>query len=356
MTRSRLVLLQPTESPHPVRRWFASSGETMPYRLVHVIGEVDDVCWIAPVVAALNQAGAFEHIVVDTSPGSDAVRALAEFGVPALTHALDVRGRSAPRRLGALLDGFDALLAAGTPTAAIVYSDDDASVACALSAARAGVPLIQVEPRPDADAPRDGTGTVLLNRLADLVLATDEAHEERLVLEHVPRHRIRVVGDPLIEVIRRHARRSAALEVCRRHGVEPGGYALVAVDGPVPASVAALASRLPLLVTRRGSAAQELQPLLESGRARLVEPSGFAARLCLERAAGAIITDSKRVADRAALLAVPCRLISSRTGDLTALHPRRRGVSLGAQSLRDGGAPGRLAEAIITSFARVVAV
>jgi UDP-N-acetylglucosamine 2-epimerase (non-hydrolysing) len=349
MSRSRLALVKPN-AQRPQRRWIASSGGASPYRLVHVIGAVDDVCRIAPVVAALNQAGTFEHIAVDATAGPEAARALDELGVPVLTHALDVGGRSAPRRLGALLEGFDALHAAGAPNAAIVYADDDASVACALAAARAGVPLVQVEPR-------GGTDAMLLNRLADLVLATDEGHEERLVRRHVPRHRIRVVGDPLVEVFRRHASRSAALEACRRHGVQPGGYALVAVEGSLPPSLAALKSRLPLLVALgREADARALAPQLEDGRTRVVVPAGLAVRLCLERAAGAILTDSRRAADRAEALAVPYRLVTDWTAELGALRPRRRGVGLGANSLRDSGAPARLADAIIASFARVVAI
>jgi len=358
VARSRLVLLGP-DGPRPARRWLARSPGLRAYRVVHVVGELDDVCRIAPVASALDDAGAFEHVVVDTSPGQDAGRALRELGVPARTRPLDVGGRSTARRLGALLEGFEALLADETPIVAIVYADDDAALACALSAAKRQIPLIQAQPRAGEAALEAAANGALLHRLADLVLATDPAHEDQLVRQHVPRHRIRVVGDPLVDLVRRHARRSAAVEVCGRHGVEPGRYVLVTLAGSASPSLAdpvrALAARLPVLL-QLAEPAPELSALIESVPAKVIEPPSVAARLCLERAAGAIITDSRRVIERAAVLGVPSRLIKGEAWDLTGLRTRRRGVGLGSQSLRDGGAPGRLADAIIANFARVVPV
>ncbi len=375
--RSRLVLLDPVDGQHTSRQWLAVGGEQDTSRMLHVIGEVDDVCRVVPVCAALDGAGAFDHVAVDASPGPGASSALEEFGVSLTTRRLDITGRSIARRLGALLEGFDGLLPAEAPMAVIIYSDDDASLACALSAARHRVPVVRVIAGVDdtGASPVDTNG-ILLNRLADLLLAPNQEHADRLVREHVPRHRIQVVGDPLMDMVRRYTRRSVALAVCRGHGVQPGGFAFVELTGRhVSATLAeplsALAARFPLLVQIDPSAESAyeragLTALLREREATFVEPGGFAARLCLERAAAAIVTDSRRTRDRAALLSVPCRLVSETRGapasadgdawDIAGLLRRHRGSNFGAKSLRDGGAPGRLADAIIANFARVAAV
>jgi UDP-N-acetylglucosamine 2-epimerase (non-hydrolysing) len=370
MARSRLVLVPNEDGPQPGRRWLAMPGEHTTYRLLHVIADLDDLCRVAPVAAALDRAGAFEHIAVDVTPTQGAPKALEELGIATTTRALDVSGRSIPRRLGALLEGFDRLLDSESPTAAIVYAEDDPSLACALSAAKQRVPVVRVLSggHGAANAP---INSALMNRLADMLLAADPEQADRLVREHVPPHRIHVVGDPLMDMVRRYARRSAAVELCRRNGVEPGSYVLVAMTGPIAsilsAPLRALSARLPLLVRVDPSAttASERDALvaaLHGSDAKVLEASGLAARLCLERAAGAIITDSARIAERAALLGVPCRLLEGGRGaadaeawNIAGLRARRRPANPGVEPLRDGGAPGRLADAIIANFARVVA-
>jgi UDP-N-acetylglucosamine 2-epimerase (non-hydrolysing) len=362
MTRSRLALVTPSDDTHAARRWLAVPGEQAPYRLLHVVADVDDVYRVAPVAAALDGAGEFEHIAVDATPGHRVAAALSDFGTTTSISRLDVAGRSGPRRLGALLDGFERLIGDDEPTAAIVYADDDPSLACTLSAARRSVPVIQVVPGGADAGPPSRTGA-LINRLADLLLVADEKQAERLVRRHVPRHRIHVVGDPLMDVLRRYARRADAIELCHRHGVEPGNYAWVALRERMPASLSVslrlLAAQLPLLV--EVTAATERDDL-DHAEVRFVEPAGHATRLCLERAAGAIVTDSRRVAERAAMLGIPHRLVADRelraaddpALDLSGLRGRRRPRGFDPDPARDAGPPARLADAIIANFARVV--
>jgi hypothetical protein len=69
------------------------------------------------------------------------------------------------------------------------------------------------------------------------------------------------------------------------------------------------------------------------------------------------VTDSRRIAERAALFGIPCQLVTDREAssagwDVRGLPARPRPFGFG--SLKDGGAPGRLADAIIANFARVV--
>jgi UDP-N-acetylglucosamine 2-epimerase (non-hydrolysing) len=340
-------------------RWLAVGDGHDGYQVLHVLGAVDDLCRAVPVASALDGAGSFEHIGVDASPDQAAQATAEGLGASLKMRGLDVGGRSAARRLGALLEGFDELIAELRPTAAIVYAHDDASLACAISAARQRVPVVRV--LAGTEAPSMLTNSVLLNRLADLLLATDQAQADALVSARVPRQRVQVVGDPLINMIREHARRSDAAAVCRRHGVRAGGYLLAALTTPTVsdaliATLAELAHGSPLLVEVEPSQRARVAGLLAGAATAVLERSSLPTRLRLERSAGAIVTDSPRVWDRAALLGVPCRLLDDSAGDFGELaelwSPGR--FRRDDKPLRDAAAPRRLADAIVANFARVV--
>jgi hypothetical protein len=89
----------------------------------------------------------------------------------------------------------------------------------------------------------------------------------------------------------------------------------------------------------------------------MIDAVGVAARLGVERAAGAIITDSPRIAERAALFGVPAHLLNDAVTnlggtDIWDIVGRHRQV--GRRRFRDSGSPSRLADAIVANFAHLV--
>ena len=297
--------------------------------LLHALPEAADAPRVAAAVAGLAASGAFAQVVADASPDGDGAAALAEFSDRVDVRPLAVPAGSPARRLAALLGGFAALLAEQAPVAVVVHGEDDASVACALAAGRRGVPVLAV--RPGHTAPATPLAyKAILDRLAELHLVRDAAAREALAAAHVPEERIQVIGSPLVDAVRRRARQASALAAWRDAAVSPGTYVLAVLTRPeaapgLSAPLARLAARTPVRLHLSPAVATAWQ---ESGAPLppqlCLPPCGFVERLSLERAAGAVITDSPAIWEEATALGVGCHLLAPGTDPRALLFVRPR--------------------------------
>jgi hypothetical protein len=315
--------------------------------IVHAVGNCHEVPRMAGVAWALAGTGAFEQLAVDASAGSGAARALADLDVPAAVRRLDVAGASAAQRLGALEEAMCGAVAATTVTAVMVYDDGDAGLAAALAAARQKLPLVYVA----GSARRRGRRARLLAHMADLVLVAEEDDVAELVGRGVAPERLRAVGDPLADAVRRAAARRAWL----RRGVERRRYVFAAIDRSdrpeLAAELALLAERWRSVVALspavdgawRGTAPFAA---LKASPARIVAWGSCVDRLALAGAAGAVVTDCDRLREAAALVGVPAH----GAAEVRSVRPLpRRDVV----PMRTGRAGPRVAETVVTNFARL---
>jgi UDP-N-acetylglucosamine 2-epimerase len=322
-------------------------------RIVHVGGECDDAPRIAAAAIAIDTAGVFEQLVVDAAPESACAPVLAELGAGVAVRRLVARPADA-------LGAFEAELSASSCVAVVVYADHDVALVAALAAARRGVAVVRVGGAVAASGPGRA-----IARLADLHLMFGEPDAEAMRARR-PHGRVRVIGNPLVDVVRRCARDAGERAERRRYGVSPRGYVLAQLTGvPEPRAVAALArlaERTPLLVDASGGWAGIALP----PRARRVGAHGVVARLSLARTAGAIVTDSPRAQEEAAAIGVRCHSFGAaaaaaggatirRTspGELGGVLPRGNAPTPCAVPYWDGHAGARLAAALGVSYARL---
>ena len=207
-----------------------------------------------------------------------------ELGLPRPEHQLDLGGGSNTAQTARMLEALETLLAAERPDQVLVYGDTNSTLAGALAAAQAGVPVAHVEAgmRSFDRAMPEELNRVLTDHAASLLLCSSEAAAENLRAERVA-GRIEVVGDVMVDVALLLGPRAAArADVLAAHGVEPGEYVLVTahragnVDDPARlAQLVALIEALPLPV---------VFPVHPRTRARL-EAAGLLDRLPLAPAA-----------------------------------------------------------------------
>ena len=216
------------------------------------------------------------------------------------------------------------------PDAVLVYGDTNSTLAGALTAAQADVPVAHVEAGMrsfDRTMPEE-VNRVLADHLSTLLLCPSDTAVENLAREGVF-GRVELVGDVMADVallVQPRAReRIAALE---DRDVEPGGYVLATAHraGTVddPARLALLVDLLtsipgPVVLplhprTRTRLEAAGLLGTLESaGEVRIAPPLGyldFTALLCHARA---VLTDSGGAQKEAYFAGVPCITLRDRT-------------------------------------------
>jgi UDP-GlcNAc3NAcA epimerase len=252
-----------------------------------------------------------------------------ELGVPRPEHRLGVGGGGNTGQTARMLAALEPLLAEERPSFVLVYGDTNSTLAGALAAAQAGIPVAHVEAgmRSYDRAMPEELNRVLTDHASALLLCSAEAPAEILRGERVAGE-VEVVGDVMVDVARLLGPRAAArIEVLDRFGVAPGAYLLATahragnVDDPDR-----LAALVELLVSVPGPVVLPLHPRtaarldaaglrgrLADARVVLAPPLGYLDFTALLHHARALLTDSGGVQKEAYLAGVPCITLRATT-------------------------------------------
>ena len=152
-----------------------------------------------------------------------------ELGIPAPEHRLDLGGGSNTAQTARMLEALEGLLASERPDLVLVYGDTNSTLAGALAAAQAGIPVAHVEAgmRSFDRAMPEELNRVLTDHASALLLCSSEAAAENLRAERIA-GRVEVVGDVMVDIALLLGPRAAArTDVLAAHGVEPGRFLLV---------------------------------------------------------------------------------------------------------------------------------
>jgi UDP-N-acetylglucosamine 2-epimerase (non-hydrolysing)/UDP-GlcNAc3NAcA epimerase len=217
-----------------------------------------------------------------------------------------------------MLEALAPLLESEAPDAVLVYGDTNSTLAGALAAAQAGIPVAHVEAGMrsyDRSMPEE-LNRVLTDHAASLLLCSSPAAAETLRGEQVVGEVV-VVGDVMVDVFHLLAPRADGA-VLHRLGVTRGDYLLATAHraGNVddPARLRALVDVLtgmpaPLVLPLhpRTRARLEAAGLLDSLDGVVVAPPlGYLEFTALLVGARAVLTDSGGVQKEAYLAGIPC--------------------------------------------------
>ena len=254
-----------------------------------------------------------------------------ELDLPAPDRYLGVGSGTAASQTARMLESLEGEIDSLAPELVLVYGDTNTTLAGALAAAQADVPVGHIEAgmRSFDRAMPEELNRVLTDHASDLFLCSTQTSVENLAREGIDAG-VHLVGDTMADVVLamapRARERSTALA---DHGVEPGGYLLITahragnVDDP---------ERLRLLVdlllalprpvvfpvhprTRaRLDAAGEVGARLDAAYGFVTTPPlGYLDLLALAAGARAVMTDSGGLQKEAYLLGVPCVTMRDRT-------------------------------------------
>ena len=246
-----------------------------------------------------------------------------ELGLPRPEHRLDLGGGSNTAQTARMLTALEALLADERPDVVLVYGDTNSTLAGALAAAQARIPVAHVEAGMrsfDMRMPEE-LNRVLTDHASSLLLCPSPSAAEHLRAERV-HGEVVVCGDVMVDVaaLVAPAARGRA-DVLAAHGVTAGAYLLVTahragnVDDPERLGrLADLLLGLPEPVVlplhprthRRLEAAGRLDDLHRAPHVHLAPPLGYVEFTALLQQARAVLTDSGGVQKEAYLAGVPC--------------------------------------------------
>jgi UDP-N-acetylglucosamine 2-epimerase len=293
-------------------------------RIVTVIGNRPQFVKAAAVSRLLRER--HEELLVHTGQHYDdelSTIFVRELGVPRAELELGLGTGSNSEQTARMLGAVADVLADRCPDAVLVYGDTNSTLAGALAAAQARIPVAHVEAgmRSFDRAMPEELNRVLTDHASSLLLCPSPTAVANLEREHAAGD-VELVGDVMVDVaLLFQPRARGDLEPLRAAGVEPGGYLLATshragnVDDPARLRrLVDLLLALPLPVvlplhprTRtRLEAGGLLDELEGAGHVRLQPPLGYLAFTSLLTNARAMLTDSGGVQKEAYLAGIPC--------------------------------------------------
>jgi UDP-GlcNAc3NAcA epimerase len=246
-----------------------------------------------------------------------------ELGIPAPERELGIALGTNTSQTARMLEALEPAIASERPDLVLVYGDTNSTLAAALAAAQAGVPVAHVEAGMrsfDRSMPEE-LNRVLSDHASSLLLCSSEVAVENLRRESVA-GQIELVGDVMVDVagqVQPAARER--LDLLQARGVKPGEFVLATahragnVDDPARLhKLVELLRAVPYPVvlpvhprTEARLRAAGLRETLSDGNGMvLTEPLGYVelnALLCNARAA---LTDSGGLQKEAYLAGVQC--------------------------------------------------
>ncbi len=292
-------------------------------KLVTVIGNRPQFIKAAAVSGPLRAA--HEELLVHTGQHYDdelSTIFIDELGMPRPEIELQISGGSNSEQTARMIAALAPLLAEQQPDAVLVYGDTNSTLAGALTAAQANIPVVHVEAGMrsfDRTMPEE-LNRILTDHCSELLLCPSQVALANLQNEGLG-PRALLVGDVMVDIAElmrpRAATNSAALEAA---GVEAGEYLLAtahrAANVDDPARLALLVDLLlavpgPVVLplhprTRARLEASGLLAALEQGGVRLLPPLGYLDFTALLLSARAVLTDSGGAQKEAYLAAVQC--------------------------------------------------
>ena len=370
----------------------AGTDTAKPMLEIHLIaGARPNFMKVAPLYHALHASNWARPVLVHTGQHYDAAMSDAFFTdlkLPVPDHHLGIGSANHAQQTARIMSGYDALCEAAAPDWTVVVGDVNSTIACALVAAKRGIPAAHLEAglrSRDRSMPEE-INRLLTDQACDLLWPPSQDGVDNLLAENVPAHRIELVGNIMIDTLVMLQPAIAAAGVPERLGLD--GYVLATFHRPAnvddPDRLATICEQLLALAEIR-PVVFPVHPrtrarLIETGlldrltaqpSVHLVEPQGYIAFMSLVHRAGLIVTDSGGVQEETSYLGIPCLTVRPNTerpvtlelGTNRLIEPGLIAPS-GATALtaRRAGAPeiplwdGRTAGRVVGSLARAAGV
>ncbi|MGH9276574.1 MAG: non-hydrolyzing UDP-N-acetylglucosamine 2-epimerase [Acidimicrobiales bacterium] len=319
---------------------------------------------VKPVVDALERRGA-DVVVVHTGQHYDEAMSAVffeELGLRAPDHWLGAGSGSHAQQTAAVMVGLEPLVTALGPDAIVVFGDVNSTLAAALVAAKACVPLAHVEAglrSGDRTMPEE-VNRIVTDRLSDYLFAPSKDAVANLAAEGVAPGRVHLVGNVMIDTLLSNTGRARDRPIVEDLGLERGGFGLVTLHRPANVdepgifkallgALGTIAASCPLVFPVHPRTAEQLPAGPLPPGLRVVPALSYLDFLALEQAARLVLTDSGGVQEETTVLGVPCLTlrdtterpltVTEGTNTVVGRDPERI-VAEAARALRDG-APAR---------------
>lgn len=303
-----------------------------------VVGARPNFMKIAPIMKALGNSRSLRGILLHTGQHYDPAMSedfFRELGIPRPDRNLEIGSGSHARQTADIMVGFEAVLNETKPDCVLVVGDVNSTIACALVATKAGVPVVHVEAglrSYDRRMPEE-VNRVLTDQISDLLFTTERSALANLTREGIDPKRVHFVGNVMIDSLLSNLDRAISpAQTLANAGFEsppPHDYALLTLHRPSNVDEPEVLESLLRVVTDIGASCPVVFPIHPRTRQRISQaglthliqapavlalpPAGYLSILGLMSQAKLILTDSGGLQEESTALGVPCLTLRENT-------------------------------------------
>ena len=309
-------------------------------KIILVVGARPNFMKVAPVLHELrtNASDIFDALLVHTGQHYDKNMSdvfFSDLDMPSPDKFLGIGSGSHAEQTAKVMIEMEKLLAEEKPDLLVVAGDVNSTLAAAIVAAKAQVPLAHIESGLrsfDRSMPEE-INRIVADEFSDFCFVTEPSGLENLKNEGIQSERVFYVGNTMIDSIVKH--RTAAEkkfpELSAKYNIQLEGYALVTLHRPSNVddktnltllvelfeSIGRFAKRILFPVHPRTRKKLEEFGLLSRVEANpaltLIDPVGYLDFLALQANAAVVLTDSGGVQEETTALGVPCLTLRENT-------------------------------------------
>jgi UDP-N-acetylglucosamine 2-epimerase (non-hydrolysing) len=308
----------------------------MMLKVINVVGARPNFMKVAPIVAAMKRRPtSFQPLVVHTGQHYDAAMSDSFFHdleLPQPDTHLGVGSSSHAAQTAAVMERFEPVVLREQPDWVLVVGDVNSTIACALVCVKLGVKVAHVEAglrSRDRTMPEE-INRLLTDQIADLLFTPSHDADENLIAEGIPKGRIRMVGNVMIDSLQKNLDVARLLPTQNMLGLSGIDYALLTLHRPsnvdtrasferILDALEAIAAKLPIVFpvhprTRKTIAALGLSERVSSIKdLKTIDPLGYLDFLNLSSRARLVLTDSGGIQEETTALGIPCLTLRENT-------------------------------------------
>jgi len=255
-----------------------------------------------------------------------------ELGIPTPDRHLDVGPGSHAEQTAKIMIAFEKVLLEDRPDLVVVVGDVTSTVACSLTAKKLGIRIAHVEAGLrsfDMTMPEE-INRKLTDAISDLLFVTEESGMRNLLAEGVARERIFLVGNVMIDTLRRNMARVESLEFSlsepvrafcgtgRRYAVltlhRPSNVDRKEILAPIWGAISEIARDVPVLFPVHPRTRGKIAEFgLDAAGVTMIDPVGYLDMLYSVKGSALVLTDSGGLQEETTALGVPCVTIRENT-------------------------------------------
>ena len=240
---------------------------------------------------------------------------------------LGAGGGSQTEQTASIMLALETELKSQRPDLLLVVGDVNSTMAAALVGVKLGIPIAHVEAGLrsfDRSMPEE-INRLVTDALSDYLFVTESSGVRNLMAEGIPREKVHLTGNVMIDTLLRFRDRAAVSDILGRIGLEPKQYAVVTlhrpsnVDDPrrlrdLMEMLTEVSRRLPVVFPVHPRTKQRIESdhITHDGLI-LSSPLSYLDFLRLISQARLVLTDSGGIQEETTILGVPCLTLRENT-------------------------------------------